>query len=329
MHKNSELAAERTVETKEVLKDVENNVSVKTTEDKKLSLNNDEKMKEIEKVQTEKKLNNDKAHIENTQRFADKNEETTRVVAEAVASRVEAHKDNIDIVEQKRDEKTEIDRADYNKAYVKNIENKKILNEKMLEVDKKAELPSIAVTENKKNFTEIQNANNQSQLDQQKVSDQKIVDNNNKIVSTQKQINENAGQNSHSTENDLLLKNSVKDLGTSSKIIAEKSDKRAVAAKKSIDEIESKQPVKTTSGAYEVDLTKYKEGVNQEQFDQMGSDGLVSAIVTRRVVVIEGKANVYIRTQTMNMVTYQKNGEPTTELVWQKETQDAKLKRNY
>ena len=329
MTKNSEQAAERTVETKEVLKGVENNVSLKVVEDKKLSLNNDEKMKEIEKVHSEKKLSNDNAHAENIKRFADKNEETTKVVAEAVASRVDAHKNNIEVVERKRDEKTEIDRADYNKAYVKNIENKKILNEKMLEVDKKAELPSIAAADNKKNFTEIQYANNQAQSDQQKASDQKIVDNNSKIVSTQKQINDNAGQNSHSAENDLLLKNSVKELGTSSKIIAEKSDERAVAAKKSIDEIESKQPVKTTTGAYEVDLTKYKEGVNQEQFDQVGSDGLVSAIVTRRVVVIDGKANVYIRTQTMNLVTYQKNGEPTTELIWQKETQDAKLKRNY
>ena len=213
--------------------------------------------------------------------------------------------------------------ADYNKAYVKNIENKKILNEKVLEIEKRAELPSIAAVENRKNFTEVQQVSNQSQLDQQKVNDQKIVDNANKIVDTRKQITDNAGQNSHSTENDLLLKNSVKELGTSSQIIAEKSNERAVAAKETIDEIESKQPVKTTTGAYEVDLTKYKEGVNQEQFDQVGSDGLVSAIVTRRVVVIDGKANIYIRTQTMNMVTYQKNGEPTTESTWQKETQDA------
>jgi epidermal growth factor receptor substrate 15 len=78
-----------------------------------------------------------------------------------------------------------------------------------------------------------------------------------------------------------------------------------------------------------VDLSKYKEGVNQEQFDQLGSDGLVSAIITRRVVVIDGKANIYIRTQTMDVLTYTKNGQPATELVWQRETQDAKLKRNY
>ncbi len=78
-----------------------------------------------------------------------------------------------------------------------------------------------------------------------------------------------------------------------------------------------------------MDLSKYPEGVNQEQFDQLGPDGLVSAIVTRRVVVKDGRANVYIRTQTMEIVTYQKNGQPCTELVWQRETQDAKLKRNY
>lgn len=329
MRKNNELASERTVETKEVLKKVENNIAVKNVEDEKLSLNNDEKMKEIEKVQAEKKLMNDKAHVENTQRFADKNAETSRVVAEAVASRIDKHKDNVEIVEHKRDDKTEIERADYNKAYLKNIENKKVLNEKVIEADKRNELPSIAATENKKNFYEIQDASNQSKLDYQKANDEKVLENNNKLTSTQKQIQDNSGQMDHSRENDQIIKNSEKELGTTNKIMSEKSDERTLSAKKIIDELESKQPEKTTTGAYEVDLTKYKEGVNQEQFDQMGSDGLVSAIVTRRVVVTNGKANVYVRTQTMNIVTYQKNGEPCTELTWQKETQDAKLKRNY
>lgn len=329
MNKNSNQAAERTVETKEVLKEVENNITVKTTDDKKLSLNNEEKMKEIEKVQSEKKLTNDLAHAENTARFADKNSETSKVVAEAMSDRIEVHRENIEVVENKRDQKTEIDRADYNKTYLKNIENKKLLNEKVLEAEKREELPSIAEAENEKIFTEIQHANTQSQLEQQKVNDEKIVENKNKITHVQNQVQENSGENSHSAENDALIKNSVRELGTSTQIIAEKSDERAISAKKAIDEIESKQPEKTTTGAYDVDLSKYKEGVNQEQFDQLGADGLVSAVVTRRVVVIDGKANVYVRTQTMNIVTYSKNGQPCTELIWQKETQDAKLKRNY
>jgi epidermal growth factor receptor substrate 15 len=328
MAENSEKASTRTVETKEVLKDVENNVSMKTTADKELSVNNGEKMKEIEKVQGEFKENNDKAHVENIQRFADKNSETAIVVAKAVEERVEAHRGNVEIVENKRDEKTEIDRADYNKAYVKNIENKKVLNGQVIEIEKRNELPSIAAAENKKSFTEIQNASTQSQLDQSKVNEEKMVENKTQIIHNQTMI-QDGGQKGHSTENDQLLKNSVKELGTTGTIQAEKSDERTVAAKKTIDEIQSTQPIKTTTGAYDVDLTKYKEGVNQEQFDQMGADGLVSAIVTRRVVVTEGKANVYIRTQTMNIVTYSKNGQPCTELVWQKETQDAKLKRNY
>ncbi len=329
MAKNADQAAVRTVETKEILKDVENNITIKTTNDKELSKNNDEKMKAIEKVQYEYNIDKDKAHTENVQRFTDKNSETAKVVAEAVSSRIEAHSGNVDILENKRDRKTELERADYNKAYVKNIENKKILNEKVIENEKRADLPSIAAAENKKNFIEIQDVSNQSQLDQQKANDSKIVENKSKITNAQTQIQDNKGQSNHSTENSELIKNSVKELGTTSQIQSDKSEERTVAAKKSIDEIESRQPVKTTTGAYEVDLTKYKEGVNQEQFDQMGSDGLVSAIVTRRVVVTDGKANIYLRTQTMNMVTYSKNGQPCTELIWQKETQDAKLKRNY
>ena len=326
---NGKRADAKTVETKQVLTQVENNISVKTTEDKKLPENNDNKLKEIEKLQSENNIKNENAHVENTQRFAEKASEMERVTSEAISDRIDAHKENIEIVENSRDRKIELDRADYNKAYIKNIENKQVLTEKVKEIEKREELPSIAAVENKKNFNELQNTSTQTQLDQQKVNDEKIVENKDKITNIQTQIQDNAGQNTQATENDLLIKNSKKELGTTNRIQSEKSDARAVSTKSAIDEIESTPQVKSTSGAYDVDLSKYKEGVNQEQFDQLGPDGLVSAVVTRRVVVTDGKANIYIRTQTMDMLTFSKNGQPCTELVWQRETQDAKLKRNY
>jgi hypothetical protein len=327
--KTSDKAAAKTVETKEVLKDVENNISVKTTEDKVLSENNDNKLKEIEKVTSANKVESDQTHLENTQRFADKTSQMEKSMYERNASRQDAQNGNVEVVEAKRDEKTEIDRADFNKAYVKNIENKQLLNEKTREIEKRNELPSIAAAENKKDFTEIQNASTESQLNQQAKNDTKIIENNTKLTSTQTQIEDNTGKNAHATENDLLIKNSKNELGTNGRIQTEKNVERSAAAQKTLDGIEAKQPEKKTVGAYDIDLTKYKEGVNQEQFDQLGPDGLVSAVVTRRVVVTDGKANVYIRTQTLDVLTYSKNGQPCTELVWQRETQDAKLKRNY
>jgi len=73
----------------------------------------------------------------------------------------------------------------------------------------------------------------------------------------------------------------------------------------------------------------YPEGVSQEVFKQNGPDGLPNAIITRRIVVINGYGNVYTRTQKYGSITYSKNGEICTEQIWRNETTDPKLEKHY
>lgn len=74
---------------------------------------------------------------------------------------------------------------------------------------------------------------------------------------------------------------------------------------------------------------EFPEGVTQQVYQRKDKDGILEAIITRRIVVIEGRGTVYVKTQSLNAITYTKNGVPTTEYVWQKETQGPNLAKHY
>lgn len=130
--------------------------------------------------------------------------------------------------------------------------------------------------------------------------------------------------------------NENKEILNKSDVISNEKDKAEQAkqveknynARKIIDQIESKTVKFDEAAANELG-SAYPEGVSQESFNQNGTDGLLVAIVTRRIVVNNGHGSIYVRKQTLTGITYSKNGEPSTEYIWQKETADGKLKKNY
>ncbi|MEY4521313.1 MAG: hypothetical protein RIT10_498 [Bacteroidota bacterium] len=104
---------------------------------------------------------------------------------------------------------------------------------------------------------------------------------------------------------------------------SQKSNDKHIANQATINKAEM---TKTQKVVLPNELGKtYEEGVTEESFAQKDDKGLMKAFITRRVVVIEGRGVVYIRTQTVQATTFTKDGLSITESTWQKDTQDPKL----
>ena len=129
-------------------------------------------------------------------------------------------------------------------------------------------------------------------------------------------------------DNISQLKTVAKDLENNVGVQQTAAQDKRLESKKVLDALYKKEAKFTDKLANDLGSI-YPEGVSQDQFEILGHDGLVSGIATRRIVVKNGRGAVYVRTQSMTAITYSKNGQACTELVWQRETQDALLKRNY
>jgi hypothetical protein len=138
------------------------------------------------------------------------------------------------------------------------------------------------------------------------------------VSSNEQKKHVESGEALKATKKVLDQKNSNQSIG---------QDEKHFAAADKIHNITSErnETVKTANTLGE----EYPEGVSQESFSENDQNGLMKALITRRVVVIEGHADVYIRTQSGGATTFSKNGKPSLQHVWNSETQGPHLERHY
>jgi epidermal growth factor receptor substrate 15 len=168
---------------------------------------------------------------------------------------------------------------------------------------------------------ELESASQAKEIDEKFSSKDKINTLETKVIMG------NSENNGISSENASSIGNLNNALSGNHNVDAQRQTEKNLEARAYLESLEKKTVVFDDQAANSIGAL-YPEGVTQEAFNKTDEDGLVTAVVTRRIVVKNGFGQIYTRTQTLNNITYSKNGAPSTEIVWQRETQDAKLKKN-
>ncbi len=304
-------------------------VTDKELEDKKQAPINNEELKQIENKYVNQQVDDNSERMETMLEYQDELIKKEQVVIAFDNTTGVKREANVEVLTGTEKIKTEQERNDYNQLYEKTLNNKTTMNKEVVVQGELEKLPSIVAGQNTTAYQEINDKEQErtkNDDEQQKIkhlSNQGSLNTTTTVVQKQEESTIEKPK-----ENQNSLKQIQQNQGDAEKQQEIDKQQKMLDAKgllAAIDKKEIKYDEKVAN-----DLGKlYPEGVSQEQFDQLGEDGLVSAVVTRRIVVKNGHGDVYIRTQTLSGITYSKNGQATTETTWQRETQDAKLKRNY
>jgi epidermal growth factor receptor substrate 15 len=309
--------------TKVVLDEASVVVATKQFEDSKLPAVNSNSI-----IQTEKRLvDQQDVDQQNRQNYlqvikGDLSKEAG-VITKYDESMTEKRLDNATTLATEKKELTAKSDSDQTESHEKSIGNKTSINS--AKVDIIPDTLSAAATVRLVN--ELVN-NEQTNTSSAQASQTAKQQGNKKTIDGSVNAQEKTAAGLNDAENIEQLKTVSKDLESNAGVQQTAAQDKRLESKKVLDALYKKEAKFTDKLANDLGAI-YPEGVSQDQFEILGHDGLVSGIATRRIVVKNGRGAVYVRTQSMTAITYSKNGQACTELVWQRETQDALLKRNY
>jgi epidermal growth factor receptor substrate 15 len=326
---NSEKFDDKNVASKQELIDVEQKIFEKQKD------NTENRALAEERIETTIKMTIEKSDVlNNTETYEILNIKSQLTSSEKLMSEKaendlkNANDISVDIYEVKNKVQKSVDNSIEHKT-----EESNIVTNKIVDINKKN------AEENVINEDNLQNSNEKLKEANKKLFDNTNEEYNNEMVKYLASKNNIKGKTdkineSNAVSNDKLIEHNstIKGMTTS---ITEDNDKqndeqveKHQTAQQSIhdkkEDLGIEKPVIANSLGKE-----YPEGVSQESFTQNDENGLMKAIITRRIVVIGGKGDVYVRTQTLSTITYSKNGSASSERVWQKETQGPTLEKHF
>ncbi len=302
---------------------------IKTTEDNKSAGNNDEKLKTVEQKIITADLNQNLAAVEKSlsidEILANQQTSFTKLNTEQDQNRTV----NVKEIQSGGHKIQDKSRDEFNNNVVKNLKNQGELNATMVNND------VITVKEKTNSEEKIAAVDIVDKKSVVAYSENSLSDEEQRLQTIQGVSNSQITISNESAKTALKVNENITGVQNVSKDVTVQKNKEELAKKENLtnaqvllNKITSKE-IKYDDKVANALGTLYPEGVSQEVFNQNDADGLLVSVITRRIVVKKGFGQIYIRTQSLSGLTFSKNGEASSEFVWQKETQDTKLKKNY